>query len=196
MDPHIANLLRRVFKIFNRFMLLMWRLGLGRWMNNPRISGQIMVISHTGRRTGLRRRTPVNYAIVDGELYCLAGFGRFSDWYLNVMANPSVEVWLPGERWTGEAEDITATPDNARLMRQVLIGSGFAARLAGINPKTMSDEELLTATHDYRLLNIRRTSPLTGPGGPGDLAWIWPVATFLLLVIGIQRARTRRGDTS
>ena len=65
------------------------------------LSGQIMVLTHTGRKSGLRRRTPVNYALVDGEVYCTAGFGQISDWYRNILANPQVEVWLPDGWWAG-----------------------------------------------------------------------------------------------
>ncbi len=181
-DPQLAQFLRRAFWWLNRFMILMWRLGLGIWMNDTRTSGQIMVITHIGRKSGLRRQTPVNYALVDGELYCTAGFGRIADWYLNIRAHPKVEVWLPHGRWMGEVDDITDSPNYLTLMRQVLIGSGFAALLAGINPHKISDEELTAATRGYRLLHIRRTSAATGPGGPGDLAWIWQISTAFLLL--------------
>ena len=80
--------LRRIFKSFNRFMLLLWRLGLGAWGNGTSIGGSLMVLKHTGRKTGLIRHTPVNYTVVDGDVYCTAGFGRLSDWYLNIMAQP------------------------------------------------------------------------------------------------------------
>jgi hypothetical protein len=72
--------LRSIFKSFNRFMLLLWRLGLGSWGNGTSFGGSYLVIKHTGRKTGLTRHTPLNYAIVDGEIYCTAGFGRVSDW--------------------------------------------------------------------------------------------------------------------
>lgn len=183
MDPRLAAFLRRFFRWLNRFMIFMWRLGLGIWLNDARTSGQIMVITHIGRKSGLRRQTPVNYAIVDGELYCTSGFGRLADWYRNVRVQPKVEVWLPHGRWIGEVEDITSSPDYIYLMRQVLIGSGFAALLAGLNPRAMSDQEMITATRGYRLLHIRRTVAATGPGGPGDLAWVWPITTAFLLFL-------------
>lgn len=192
MDPRLENFLRRAFKALNRFMLFMWRLGLGNWFSYPNLGGQIMVIVHIGRKSGLVRQTPVNFAIVDGELYCTAGFGRVSDWYRNIRVQPKVEVWLPHGRWMGEVEDVTDDERYLHLMREVLIGSGFAARLAGINPKAMSDEELLAATKGYRLLHIRRTRAATGPGGPADLAWIWPVATVSLLIWILRPFRRRR----
>ena len=138
LNPELEGTLRKAFKRFNHLMILMWRLGLGRWINMwPDKGGRIMVIAHKGRKTGLRRLTPVNYAVVDGELYCTAGFGRVSDWYRNITADPHVEVWLPQGRWVGVAEDVTEDPRALELMREVLIGSGFAAELFGLHPRSM-----------------------------------------------------------
>src|SRR3990172_8866162 len=145
-------------------MLTLWRLGLGGWFNVwPEVSGRIMVITHTGRKTGARRRTPVNYAVVDGEVYCVAGFGGNSDWYRNIVAHPEVEVWLPDGWWAGAAEEVTDAAARLPLMRQVLIGSGFAAYVAGLDPIHMTDEELDRATARYPLMHIRRTEARTGP---------------------------------
>jgi len=182
--------LRRGLKYFNRFMLLLWRLGLGNWLNAwPGVFGWTMVLTHTGRRSGLPRRTPVNFALVDGDLYCVAGFGAGSDWYRNICVQPRVEVWLPEGWWTGVAEDVSSLPDRLVYIRQVLIASGFAARLAGIDPLSISDEELERVTRPYRLVRIRLLTACTGPGGPGELAWIWPLATFILLPLVFFRRR-------
>jgi deazaflavin-dependent oxidoreductase (nitroreductase family) len=181
--------LRNIFKVFNRFMLLLWRLGLGSWGNGTSFGGALMVIQHTGRKTGLTRHTPVNYAVVNGDVYCTAGFGVVSDWYLNIMAKPEVEVWLPNGRWVGIAEDVTNAENNHIIFRQVLIASGFAGPLFGVNPKNLTDQDLVSLLENYRLIRIRRQNALTGPGGPGDLAWIWPAATFLLLWLLIRRKR-------
>ncbi|MBK7622453.1 MAG: hypothetical protein IPJ14_07245 [Kineosporiaceae bacterium] len=52
-----------MFRYLNRFMVMMWRLGLGRLVNVwPRGSGRMLVLGDTGRRSGLRRWTPLNYA--------------------------------------------------------------------------------------------------------------------------------------
>src|SRR4029450_1428057 len=158
------------FKYFNRFMLLMWRLGLGPSMSAyPDVGGRIMVIAHTGRKSGAVRRSPVNYAVVDDELYCTAGFGKGTDWYRNIVAHPNVEVWMPDGWWSGVAEDVTDDPRRLPLLRQVLIGSGVVAPAFGIDPKTMRDDALDAVTKEYRLIHIRRTAACTGPGGPGDL---------------------------
>lgn len=182
MKPQEAAL-RQGFKYFNRFMLLLWHLGLGAWVNGwPAVGGRIMVLTHTGRKSGMRRRTPVNYAEIDGMLYCTAGFGQSSDWYRNLLVYPQVEVWLPHGWWAATATDITDQVGTLPLLRQVLINSGFAARAVGIDPIQMTDTQLRALTTDYRLMQISRTAPCTGAGGPGAVAWIWPLATLLLLV--------------
>ena len=184
--------LLQAFRWLNRYMLLHWRLGLGPYANRRELSGQIMVLVHVGRKTGRIRRTPVNYVILDGDVYCTAGFGAVSDWYRNLLANPQVEVWLPHGWWAGLAEDVSDSPERLALLRQVLIASGFAARAAGLDPMRMSDEALDAASRSYRLVRIRRTQALTGPGGPGDLAWVWPVATAVLLGLLLLPRRRRR----
>ena len=180
--------MRQSFKQFNKFMLLMWRLGLGPWINIwPEGIGRIMVISHKGRKTGLMRQTPVNYTIIDGDIYCTVGFGKGADWYKNLLKDPSVEVWLPDGWWSGTAEDISDVDDRINLVREVLIASGFAAPMFGVDPKEMTDDALAIATETYRLVRIRRSEAKTGPEGPGDLWWVWPLATFILLPMLICR---------
>lgn len=190
--PHTEKQLRQVFKAFNRFMILLWRLGLGSYGNGTRLGGSIMVIAHTGRKTGLRRLTPVNYTVYGGDIFCTAGFGRESDWYRNIQANPLVELWLPNGRWRGEAEDVSDTAEAPQIMRQVLVASGFAGPLFGVNPKHLSEVDLQRLLDSYRLVRIKRTEALTGSGGPGDLAWVWPTATMVLLpMVLFKRCRRK-----
>jgi len=184
--------LRRLFRVLNRLMVILFRLGLGAWGNASKYGGYIMVIKNTGRKSGLSRLTPVNYAMVNGDVYCTAGFGEASDWYRNIMTNPQVEIWLPDGRWAGVAEDVTGLSDRASIFRQVIIASGFAGLLFGVNQKKMSDSELDELLAHYRLIRIRRTGALTGPGGPGDLAWVWPLTTLVLLFLLVSGRSGRK----
>lgn len=185
-------LLRQGFRYGNKFMLLMWRLGLQRFGMSNSYVGYIMVLTHRGRKSGLARRTPVNFAVIDGDVYCVAGFGAAADWYRNLLADPQVQLWLPdGSWWAGEAEDVTDLPDAQRRprLRQVLINSGFAAYAAGLNPRTMSDAALDAATVGYKLVRIRLVAPHTGAGGPSDLVWVWPPAALGLAILLVRRKR-------
>lgn len=190
MHPERVQRWRQGFKYLNKFMLSMWSLGFGKWMNVwPDVIGQIMVLRHVGRRSSVQHKTPVNYAIVGGELYCVSGFGEISDWYKNILKDPSVEVWLPDGWWAGVAKDISDHEHFLPLVREVMIGSGFAAWLAGLQPKRMSDIELERLTAGYKLIHIRRDRERTGTGGPGELAWIWPLIILLALPFLLRRRK-------
>lgn len=192
-NPQALALLRQTFKRMNRLVLLQWRLGLGPVMNLwPEGLGAYLVIVHTGRKTGKKRFTPVNFAEVKGEVYCTAGFGSESHWYKNIMANPNVEIWLPTSRWHVVAEDVTDTPGALHKLRQVLINSGFVAPLLGLRPHDMNEDELAAETSDYRLIHFRRVSPAVGPGGPGELGWVWPLAALALLPLIVGQTVRRR----
>jgi deazaflavin-dependent oxidoreductase (nitroreductase family) len=157
----------------------------------PDTVGRIMVLTTIGRKSGLKRRTPMNYARMDGDVYCLAGFGKVADWYRNLQTNPSVEVWLPDGWWTGYAEEVTDPEERLLILRQILINSGFAAEtFAGLNPHTISDEALQEVAADWPVVRIRLEQTLSGPGGPGDLVWAWPVAGIVLLAWWWMRRRT------
>jgi deazaflavin-dependent oxidoreductase (nitroreductase family) len=155
--PAELDRLRKAFRLLNKFMVFMWKIGLGRMINFwPAVIGRIMVIRHVGRKSGKERLTPVNYVAVEGEIYCLAGFGPGSDWYRNIMAAPQVELWLPSGRIRARAQDISESPKRGFLLRQVIIASGFAAPLFGLDPKKLSEEAFLAATSSYRLIHFER----------------------------------------
>lgn len=155
---------RWAFRWLNRLMLGMWRIGWGRLINFwPAAIGRIMLITHTGRHSGREYQTPVNYSRIDDQVYCLAGFGRASDWYRNLKAHPQVKLRLPDGVYQALAEEVPIDPASLRLVRQVLIDSGFAAPLfGGIRPRSIGDDALLAAVADYRLM---RFQPVAGTGG-------------------------------
>jgi len=154
------NTLRRVFHALNPFMVFMLKIGLGWTMNiMPSVSGRIMVIKHRGRKSGREYLTPVNYALIDGEVYCTAGFGSISDWYRNMLANPEIELWLPEGKRKARAEDVSDSPNRVFLMRQVIIGSGFAGPLFGVNQKKLNDDQLDVVTKEYRLVHFILEKP-------------------------------------
>jgi deazaflavin-dependent oxidoreductase (nitroreductase family) len=147
--------LRRIFHAMNHIMVFMWRIGLGGMINAwPSVGGRIMVIRHRGRRSGKDYLTPVNYAIVDNEIYCTAGFGEKTDWYRNVLSNPAVELWLPRGRRRAQGSEASASPDRVHLLRQIMIASGFAAPLFGVDPRKLTDDQLAKVTMDYRLVHF------------------------------------------
>jgi deazaflavin-dependent oxidoreductase (nitroreductase family) len=175
-------------------MLLLWRLGLGRYFAGSR-SGYILVLGTTGRKSGQRRLVPLNFAEDGNAVYCVAGFGKRTHWLLNLEADPSCELWLPdGRRVGGHAELVTDEATRIEMLRKLLVRAGFATGLAepGLDP--MSDPDDVIAElgerygQRYEVVAIELEEPITGPGGPGDLRWVWPVAAGAL-VIGLAARR-------
>lgn len=159
LTPRQMNTLRRVFHAMNPLMIFLWKIGWGKAINIwPAGFGRILVIKHRGRRSGKEYLTPVNYALVDGEIYCTAGFGSISDWYRNMLVYPRVELWLPEGKRIACAEDVSSSPCRLFLLRQVIIASGFAAPLFGIHPGKLTDAQLDAVSRDYRLVHFELES--------------------------------------
>lgn len=155
--PKQMDTLRKVFHSMNHFMVWMWKMGWGKAINIwPAGFGRIAVIKHRGRKSGKEYLTPVNYALIDGEIYCMAGFGSVSDWYRNMLVYPEVEIWLPEGKHLVCSEEISNAPNRLFLTRQIAIASGFAALLLGINIRKLSDEQLDVISKAYRLIHFKK----------------------------------------
>lgn len=115
----------RFYRIFFKFPLLLQRVGLGALM--PR---NVLILTTTGRRTGLPRHTPVEYSPGPGRdvYFIMSGWDGHTDWYKNVRANPCVKVWLAGREWEAVAEPVPDR-DVARLLKELTRLSPSAARM-------------------------------------------------------------------
>ncbi|MFQ5615490.1 MAG: nitroreductase family deazaflavin-dependent oxidoreductase [Anaerolineales bacterium] len=65
----------------------LWRLGFA-----PLVGRITMLITQTGRKSGLPRRTMVEYHPLDGVKYVPVAFGRKAQWYKNIEADPRVTI--------------------------------------------------------------------------------------------------------
>ena len=177
----VNKLLRRIFKLINMFFMVpLFRLGLGSFVGNP-ITGYIMVLKTIGRKTGKERYVPVNYAILDGNIYCMVGFGKDSHWYRNLQAQPNIEIIIPSGPVAGCAEDATNSEEAIVVLRKLLKNSGFAGFFAGFNPYTISDTELGEKTKDFPLVRIRPTGVGSGASDAGG--WLWILSLVVLWLV-------------
>ena len=81
---------------------LLYAIGLG-----PVVGKIILLLTTTGRKSGLARVTPLQYECIDGD-YCLgAARGLHADWVRNIQADPHVSVRVKSLRFDGQAEIIT-----------------------------------------------------------------------------------------
>ena len=83
-------------RLMFRAPIYVYRSGLG-WL----MSKRLLLLTHTGRKSGQRRYAVLEVARHDepsGTLLVPAAYGRKADWYLNVLKTPEVVVNHRGRR--------------------------------------------------------------------------------------------------
>ena len=148
------SLLRAVFRIVNRFIVVPgFKIGLGRFISNP-LTGNIMVLGIRGKKTGKIRYAPVSFARRDDKVYCYQGKETRGQWYLNIQAHPDVEVLLPQGRFSGRAEELLDGPERLKALRMLLQGSGLSRSMYGFDPAKAPDEVLEEKTRGIPVIGI------------------------------------------
>jgi deazaflavin-dependent oxidoreductase (nitroreductase family) len=89
----------RRMKSLQKVHRILYAIGLG-----PLIGRIILLLTTTGRKSGLKRVTPLQYEMIDGKYYLGAARGLKADWVRNIQANPNVEVRVKSCRFAGSAE--------------------------------------------------------------------------------------------
>lgn len=184
--------LRRFFRRLNRAVMLpVLRLDLAPLLANP-LTGYLAILTTTGRRSGLPRATPVNYAILDGRVYCVAGWGRTTHWFANLLQNPRVELRMPGMTLSGLAEEVTDRQEARRAIVAVARNAGIGLAFDGLNPLTASDAAILTRNGWMPVVRIRLMGIAGGPYDPGGKGWLAPaLALVAWLIRRVARSRRR-----
>ncbi len=181
MPPALA----RFFWFLNKFFMVpLFRLGLGPFIGNP-FTGYIMVMKVIGRKSGKTYYVPVNYAIKDGNVYCISGGRRSSDWFRNLMAKPEVELILPGGAIYARSEEATDPGKKLIVSRQLLKNAGFAGFFEGYNPHKISDEDLRDKVEDLPLLRFTPIGIGNGASDPAGWAWILVFVTSIAIIWGL-----------
>ena len=65
-----------------------------------------LVLTTMGRKTGLPRKTPLQYEELDGVIYVGSARGELADWYRNLVADPAVQVQMGSEVFTARAHPL------------------------------------------------------------------------------------------
>ena len=92
------------------------------------LSGRLMVLVVTGRRSGTVYRIPVGYVEHDGDVLIGTG-GR---WYRNIVAGQEIPIVLRGRRRRARAEVITDEARCTELYHHILAGNPVHGRFVGI----------------------------------------------------------------
>jgi deazaflavin-dependent oxidoreductase (nitroreductase family) len=72
------------------------------------LGSRLLMLEHTGRKTGARRYVALEVVTrMPGRYVVASGFGTRAQWFRNVRASPQVRIWVGGH---------TAAPATARLL--------------------------------------------------------------------------------
>jgi deazaflavin-dependent oxidoreductase (nitroreductase family) len=132
---------------------VLYALGFG-----PILGRIILLLTTIGRKTGLKRVTPLQYEEIDGKLYLGAARGLQADWVRNIQCNPQVEVRVKSMRFHGQAEVVTepgriADFIEVRLQRHPFMIGTIMQRAYGL-PKQPSREQLVKLAEKEALVII------------------------------------------
>ena len=84
-----------------RIIKALYAIGLGRL-----IGRMILLLTTTGRKSGLPRVTPLQYEEIDGAWYVASAKGTKADWFQNILADRHVQVQVKARHVHGSAEPI------------------------------------------------------------------------------------------
>jgi len=173
--------LRKAFLVLNRGLAApMIRVGGGPLLATT-VAGSILVLRTTGRKSGLVREAPLGYAVIDGRVVVVAGYGRGAHWFRNALADPDVEVLLPGAVIAGRAEEITEPDERRAAFRTLLESMGVVGRLTLGDVRGASDAEVDLLAQALPMLAITPTAIRPGPFDPGGVGTRLNTALWLLL---------------
>jgi deazaflavin-dependent oxidoreductase (nitroreductase family) len=124
----VLPVLDRAFRVANRWYVIpAIKSGLAPFHANP-VTGSWMLLRTRGRTSGRTREVALGYALLDGAVYCAVGFGPRSAWYRNILADPHVELVLPGAAIAGLAEEVTDPDELRRGWRALIRALGVLGR--------------------------------------------------------------------
>lgn len=191
----LDRLHRRALRVFSqRLAVPMLGAGFGSLVVTD-VTGSLLLLTTIDRTTGEPKRTPLGYAVVGGAVVVMSGSGAKAEWFRNAVADPRVEVVLPGTRLRGSASPVTDPGRRRTALRALLDSMPIPSLMLGCDPATdnTSLDELATRCP---VLAITPTAVLPGPFDPHGwapklntyLAVAAPVALGALAATALRRA--------
>lgn len=187
--------MRRGFRLLNTYFAApAIRFGAGPLLATSQ-AGSILVLRTVGRKSGLVREAPLGYAVSGGKVLVIAGYGRDAHWFRNALANPEVEVALPGAVLAGRAEEVTGPTERRDAFRTVMTALGVVGKLTLGDVALMTDDDVDRLAEAFPVLAITPTEFRSGPFDPGGVftkvnLWLWVGGTALAVAACARRRRS------
>ena len=152
-DVMIKNKTLKKFKILNKYIVIpLYRLRILPLLGFGRI---FLILTTQGRKTGKKRRTPLEYHRIDGIITIFSARGEDADWMKNIRAHPDTLMVRHGfHRFQPQVEFVRDTDEKLRILKWYIVKHGRSSKmLFGWNPKT-DDPETTDFTNLLKLISI------------------------------------------
>ena len=121
-------------QLINRYVVALYQIGLLPLLGMGKTTMLLMTV---GRKSGQLRRFPVGYTRIGGEIYLISGWGKASNWYKNILANPDkVRLQIGFQQLNVRAKFIEEAGEIRRIIEALISEAPRAAhRLLGWDPQ-------------------------------------------------------------
>jgi deazaflavin-dependent oxidoreductase (nitroreductase family) len=159
--------------------ILLYRLGLG-----PLVGRLFMIMTTTGRKSGLPRRTAIEYHQYGGRKYVLVGWTQ-SDWYQNLLANPLMTIQTASGAESVRAHRVDSAEERHEAWKVAENSPGvrMAMQLSGAK---LTEDEFVAQKDRFVIVTFDPTSEATPAPLAADLKWVLPAALNILGTAIIQ----------
>jgi len=112
-EPHVSD--------FNSGLIDHIRANGGSVTQGPFTGRQVLILTTTGAKSGVRRETPLVYTLDGDAIVIVASMGGAPNhpaWYHNIVANPRVTIEVGGRKLEVEAQIVADANERRRLYDQ------------------------------------------------------------------------------
>jgi len=172
--PYPTGLMKWVYKS----PILLYRLGLGF------IVGRLFMLMTTiGRKSGIPRRTAIEFHEFKGRKYIFTTWGAKTDWFRNITANPyiTIQTWRGAERVL--ARRITSNEELSEAFEYAKSNPTIRAvmRLSGFK---LSREQFLEQKERFFFVTFDPSDHSVLEPVRADWWWAWIPLTCACLLLG------------
>jgi len=165
-------------KLIYQLPIFAWRFGLG-----PILGKYILIFTQIGRKTGMPRRTAVEYHSINGMKYIPCAFGIKAQWYRNLLSNPRVTIQSSDGTEQMIAVRVTDDEELISVIKTIMDRNPTMMKWYLDSLEIQNDrKDILAHKKDIIFLRFDPTSEPTPRGLEVDLAWIWPILLLWTLI--------------
>ena len=144
-------------RLLFRAPIPLYRVGLGLLFGE-----RLLMLEHTGRKSGELRRTILEVVVNDPEAaYVAAAWGGKAQWLQNVAANPEVTVYLGSRKYATEAEMVATDEAHALMSRYATMHPKVLDRLASYmldDPGGTAEEQAVRVADHVPMVRLPKES--------------------------------------